>query len=144
MQKNVISPETLEKVKKIEEKISKALIRFADEFNCPVTEVYIRILGNDEGYPTYSVIDINGTKLKDATLGEIIPLSTFERILISEEKINESVFLSLDKINIGFEGGSLLSQLEVLIYTRTQEAKPLFYLYKDTKPHKQIQSYQII
>lgn len=142
--KQLISRATFDKVRKVEEKIAKALIKFSAEYNCSLNdELYIRIIGRDNDLPVYAVYNKN-IKLADVEIGEIISLNALESMVISEESIQENIYRNMDKILIGFEKEAKLSELEIYIFTKTENGKPLFYLYRNGKPHKQIRSYQII
>jgi len=144
MAKQLILPKTIENIKRIECKISNALLKFAAKYNLSLTEeLYIRIIGRDDEYPAYAVYK-QGEKIADLNIGNIIELNMLEKAFVSEESVEESIYRSLDKFLLGFEKEAKLSQLQIFIFTKTNDAKPLFYLYKDGKAHKQIQLYQIL
>jgi hypothetical protein len=142
--KQLISASTLKNVKTVEDKIAKALLRLAAELNCSLTEdLYVRIVGREDDYPAYVVYNKN-IKIKEIVLGELIELNFLEKQFVSEQSIEENIYRSLRKILIGFDSETKLSDLEVWIYSRTENGKPLFYLYKKGKDHKLIRSYEII
>ncbi len=142
--KQLISKKTLDLVRKVEEKIAKTLVRFSKELNCSLTEeLFIKIIGRENDYPSFSV-NIKSNPVKVISLSELISLNSIESIVVDINSVEENIYRNLEKILIGFDKDTKLSQLEVWIYTKWESGKPLFYLYKDGKPHKAIKSYQII
>jgi hypothetical protein len=141
--KQLISHKTLKKVKQVEDKISKALQKFSSEFDCSLNNLYIRIIGCDDDYPAYAVYKDN-VKLADVEIGDVIGLSTIEQFVVNEDEIQETIYRSLEKILIGFDDETKLSNLYVVVYKKSDVARPQFYLYKNNKPHKPIKSHQII
>ena len=142
--KQLLSKKTLENVARIETKIAKTLIKFANKYSLSLKDdLFIRIIGRDEDYPAYCVYN-KGVKLADVGIGEVIELNVMEQFVVSEESIQETIYRSMDKILLGFDKETKMSQLEIYIFTKQDSGKPLFYLYKDGKPHKQIKSSQIL
>lgn len=141
--KQLISKKTLSKVKQVEDKILKALENFSVEFECSLSNLYIRIIGRDDDYPAYAVYKDN-VKLADVGISDVIGLNTIEKMLVNEDEVQESIYRSLQKILIGFEKETKLSQLYVVVYKKPESSRPLFFLYKDNKPHQQIKSHNII
>jgi len=139
---NLLRKATLDNVVKIEEKISKALVKFSEQYECSLNELYIRIVGNDNDFPTYSVYK-NAEKLADVELSEVVMLNQLEQLVVSKESVRESIYRNLDKFLIGFKE-TKLSELQIIICTKTEDLKPLFFLYKGSQQHKQIKSHQII
>ena len=143
-QKQLISADTLKKVKTIEDKIAKTLLCLSAELKCSLTEdLYVRIIGRDDDYPIYRVYN-KSQMIREIPLNELIVLNMLERAFVSEQSVEESIYRSLRKILIGFDSETKLSDLVVWIYTKSENGKPLFYLYKNDKPHKPIKSFEII